>query len=308
MQIRSMLHAWETKTLPIAEAEHYEFHDKKHRNPDSKPPSFKKVVKGKIDFLGMVKGQDDKTYKKFKQQYQKLIFREKGLRKTKSYDKINIHNIPRVYTEGETDALILNTAWKKLYPELDCPFIIKDCHPTRKTDPKTTIGGTDVLKSLMKNLNDDAQFISIGVFDRDDAGLSALSEINNYVLDQDDDWKLSIPRKSGCFVLPIISGREQYAINKNLCIEFYFDDDVITRRNTNNRGLSFSLHLGKREVTYIDDPEMYKKYPELRKIKDDGGKMTFANEIVPSLNESHFEPFKIIFDKILKLIEKLESA
>lgn len=307
MQIRAMLHAWDTKGLDAAELEHNELYDKKHRNPKSEPPAFKKVVKGKIDYLGMVKGKNNKTYLKYKQQYHMLILREKGLKKIKSFGEHDINKKPRVYTEGITDTLILSAAWQKLYPDMDCPFIIKDCHPTRTVDSKTTIGGTDVLKNLLRNLNDDAQFISIGIFDRDDAGLKAINDLNNYVMEQDNDWKISNPRKAGCFALPIIPDREKYADAKNLCIEYFFSDDVISRRNPEGKGLSLSIYLGNREISVTDDPETSKKYPDLRKIKDDGGKMVFASEIVPMLDASHFAPFKLVFDKLFNLVEKLEN-
>jgi hypothetical protein len=201
--------------------------------------------------------------------------------------------------------MILKTAWEKLYKSIACPFIIKDCNPTQSS--RGSAGGASVLKNYLKNLNEDAQIISIGVFDRDDEGINSFNEIN-YVTEQDDDWKISLQRKAGCFTLPIPRGREKYAENKNLCIEYYFDDEVIESKNTDERGLSFSIYIGRKEISLEEDPELGKKYPELRKIRDDGGKMTFAREIVPPLQESSFEAFSPFFDKVLKLIEKLEDA
>jgi RNA-directed DNA polymerase len=308
MQIRAMLHTWDKNGLQAAEKEHYECYDDKHRHPDYDPPSFHKVVKGKIDFLGMVKGKDNRTYLKYKKQYHMLILREKGLRRTRSFDENDVDKKPRVYTEGLTDALILSVAWKKLYSEIDCPFVIKDCHPTRKTSPETTVGGADVLKNLLINLNEEAQFISIGIFDRDDAGVNALNSIKDYAIDAECDWRISLPRKAGCFALPLPVGREKYGDSKKFCIEFYFNDEILSLKNKEDRGLSFSIHLGKREVKERDDPETVRKYAEERTIKDDGGKMIFAKEIVPTLDVNHFEPFRTIFEKILKLIEKLEPA
>ncbi|MEK6221057.1 MAG: hypothetical protein N2D54_02290, partial [Chloroflexota bacterium] len=43
---------------------------------------------------------------------------------------------------------------------------------------------------------------------------------------------------------------------------------------------------------------------ETRIIK--GGKNVFANEIVPTLGPEHFENFKILFRKILSMIEVFE--
>lgn len=305
MQIRAMLYAWEKYGIQSAEAVHNQLYRPKHRNPKRDLPSFKKVVKGKIEYLGMVKGKDNRIYQLFKKQYHNLILQEKGLRRVKSFDEINLDKRPRVYTEGVTDAMILQTAWEKLYKGIDCPFIIKDCNPTRSS--RGSAGGASILKNYLKNLNEDAQVISIGIFDRDDEGISSFNEIN-YVTEQDDDWKMSLQRKAGCFTLPIPSGREKYAENKNLCIEYYFDDEVIASKNADGRGLSLSIHILRKEITIEEDPELGQRYPELRKIRDDGGKMTFAKEIVPSLEISAFESFKPVFEKALKLIEKIENA
>lgn len=66
-QIRAMLHAW--KAHGYAKAEH-EYHSRylRNRNPLSSPPSFRLVLKGKIEFVGSVKGKGDFVYKKFLQQ------------------------------------------------------------------------------------------------------------------------------------------------------------------------------------------------------------------------------------------------
>ena len=164
-----------------------------------------------------------------------------------------------------------------------------------------------MLRDFLKNLNEDAQIISIGIFDRDDAGMKALNEIN-YPAKQDDDWKVSMQRKAGCFTLPIPSGRQEYADNKNLCIEYYFDDETVASKNADGRGLSFSIYLDRKEVPVEDDPALGEKYPESRKIKDDGGKMVFAREIVPTLQVTAFENFKPVFEKVLKLIGTIEES
>ncbi len=76
--------------LQKAEAVHNELYSSNHRNPENDFPSFKKIVRGKIEFLGLVKGKEDKTYQKFKKQYHKLILQERGLRRVKSFDESNV--------------------------------------------------------------------------------------------------------------------------------------------------------------------------------------------------------------------------
>ncbi|MGD0058199.1 MAG: trypsin-like peptidase domain-containing protein [Verrucomicrobiia bacterium] len=63
-QIRAMLHAWQKYQLPAAEAEYKAKYNKKHRFPEQNAVSFPDVVKGKIQFLGMVRGWDDPIYLK----------------------------------------------------------------------------------------------------------------------------------------------------------------------------------------------------------------------------------------------------
>lgn len=64
-QIRAMLHAWEVYNLAAAEKEFLEKYDRKKRWPFETGTLFKEVVKGKINFLKMVRGDQNLTYQKF---------------------------------------------------------------------------------------------------------------------------------------------------------------------------------------------------------------------------------------------------
>lgn len=64
-QIRAMLHAWEKYGIDAAQADFEAKHDFKHRAPWRDRPSFEDVVKGKIEYLGMVKGKGAFTYLRF---------------------------------------------------------------------------------------------------------------------------------------------------------------------------------------------------------------------------------------------------
>lgn len=71
-QIRAMLHAWRKHGLCAAQ-EHWETkYYKKHRAPWHTPPRFEQVLKGKIEYLGMVRGQDSMAYQKFLDQLGEL--------------------------------------------------------------------------------------------------------------------------------------------------------------------------------------------------------------------------------------------
>lgn len=62
-KIRAMLHAWGKYGLEDAEKEYHDLYcNHGLRNPQRNPPSFVRVVKGKIDYLGMIRGKENPIY------------------------------------------------------------------------------------------------------------------------------------------------------------------------------------------------------------------------------------------------------
>jgi RNA-directed DNA polymerase len=59
-QVRAMLHAWETFGEHMAQAEFRKSYDRKQRN--NKEPKFRAVLRGKIEFIGFIRGRDDALY------------------------------------------------------------------------------------------------------------------------------------------------------------------------------------------------------------------------------------------------------
>ncbi|MBX3203595.1 MAG: trypsin-like peptidase domain-containing protein [Labilithrix sp.] len=71
-QVRAMLHAWRKFGLAAAEAEFFARYDKKHR-PVSKRPTFRRVVRGRLEFIGMVRGKDDPLFQNLLAQYDACV-------------------------------------------------------------------------------------------------------------------------------------------------------------------------------------------------------------------------------------------
>ena len=71
-QIRAMLHAWKKHGLDSAQAEWERKYNVKHRAPWLPTPKFEQILKGKIEYLGMIKGQDSSTYLRFLDQLGEL--------------------------------------------------------------------------------------------------------------------------------------------------------------------------------------------------------------------------------------------
>ena len=60
-----MLHAWEKYGLEAAQAEWECKYNTKHRNTELPIPKFESVLKGKIEYLGMIRGLDSMVYLRF---------------------------------------------------------------------------------------------------------------------------------------------------------------------------------------------------------------------------------------------------
>ncbi|MEB3122349.1 MAG: reverse transcriptase domain-containing protein [Snowella sp.] len=71
-QIRAMLHAWAKFGLEAAEKEYHQKYQSKARFPLKANPTFKQVLKGKIEFLGMVRGKNDSLYRKLLKEFKSL--------------------------------------------------------------------------------------------------------------------------------------------------------------------------------------------------------------------------------------------
>jgi RNA-directed DNA polymerase len=72
-QVRAMLHAWQIYGEDAAQAEFLTRWDKKERCSAGVAPRFRDVVRGKIEFLGAVRGDRDPIYLKLLRQYQARI-------------------------------------------------------------------------------------------------------------------------------------------------------------------------------------------------------------------------------------------
>lgn len=71
-QIRAMLHAWEKYGHDAAQRVFREKYDRPSRRPHTEPPTFGRVIRGRLDFVKMVKGESDPTYRMLCNQLHRL--------------------------------------------------------------------------------------------------------------------------------------------------------------------------------------------------------------------------------------------
>lgn len=68
-QIRAMFHALEKFGPELAKDHFFQYYDKKKRHVPEEQPEFIIILRGKIEFIGMVRGKNDKIYMKFLEKY-----------------------------------------------------------------------------------------------------------------------------------------------------------------------------------------------------------------------------------------------
>lgn len=76
-EISMMLHVWQRYGLESAQTKYAEIRLKKLTIPEEEIPEFKDVLRGKINFLGMVRGKDSAIYLKYLDWYRKLSSKQR---------------------------------------------------------------------------------------------------------------------------------------------------------------------------------------------------------------------------------------
>ncbi|MCF8011867.1 MAG: trypsin-like peptidase domain-containing protein, partial [Clostridiales bacterium] len=71
-QIRAMLHSWEKDGLIKAEQIHLNKYRYKQKNPKAFQPKFSNIVRGKINYIRMIKGEENPVYQKLASKFNDL--------------------------------------------------------------------------------------------------------------------------------------------------------------------------------------------------------------------------------------------
>lgn len=198
-------------------------------------------------------------------------------------------NLPVLFTEGITDKIILENAWKKLYDDAKMPFYIQDCFCA------------DVLYTLLKRGDDgkdgiftqygDKKFL--GLFDFDGKGYESWNGIkwSNHI--EKDPYKcLSKTNDNNGYILLL-------PVPKN----------EIKHQVLNEEG----NHFGNKSILPIEllffGVECLKKYYKKNSIVGGGSEIKFSwkkrslAEKTANLNKEDFINFIPLFDKIKEIIK-----
>ena len=189
-----------------------------------------------------------------------------------------------VITEGKSDKILLEVAWNKLNPNVDCPFkfISSGLH---YIEQERTGGAEAVQRTLefLSNIYDDIKIV--GLFDNDREGNEKFSGLKSIIFESFNDEVFYRKHKTKSIFgvkLPVPTNRTQFVTpnkitQRYLVIEHLFSDDILT------------------QYRMIGDYILGSSVFEIG-----GDKAFFCNE-VENLSSREFHNFNLVFDNITQL-------
>ena len=217
---------------------YFENHSKyKYSDPQAYRPPFQKIVFGKIEFIGMVKGKNNPVYLGLLREFIRLAPEYVKIEYTDDLVPFPVTK-PFIYTEGKTDRKHIAAALgyhksQGLFPNLEIDF------PQGDNDE----GDTLLLQKLKVIETQPEQHTRphIFMFDRDNA------QIIKDVKGNDDFtvWKNNVYS----LAIPIPKHREDM---KEICVEFCYKDDDIVRSDKNARRLFLSREFNPTSGMHLE--------------------------------------------------------
>ncbi|GAB4577767.1 MAG: hypothetical protein Fur0022_04990 [Anaerolineales bacterium] len=301
-EIRGMLNAWEKYGYEAAQQTYRQKYAGKHPEKERERLSFIRVVQGKLNFLKMVKGENNRVYLNLVKWFWKLA---PELAKPEIVAPSPLAK-PMIYTEGKTDWKHLKVAFaalKKLglFGQLDIQFL--------EYGDETPMGDGELLKMCQAGSKMPHDTPQIFIFDRDKP------DIVKQVTDTDKTYKVW-GNNVFSLAIPVPAHRKDVG---DVCIEFYYQDKDIRRTDENGRRLylsdEFDSKNGKhkslniytrsekiRKMTIIDNQVFDFEGASIALSKD-----TFAELIAngnPQFQNVDFSEFGKIFDVIVAILHE----
>jgi RNA-directed DNA polymerase len=233
-QVRAMLHAWKKFGLDTTAQRYYEkYSGYKYADPQKYRPSFQRIVLGKIEFIGMVKGVHSSVYRELLRKFAYL-----------APDYIKYANLGKdfplevlIYTEGKTDGKHLSAALsyyqsQKMFRQVSLSFLDNQgfdnlekrldftvASPEKNSKPHIFIFDRDINKSLYQKVVGSEQYKS---------------------------WRNGVYS----LVLPLPKHRD---LTPEISVEFYYKDSDIVREDSNGRRLFVSTEFDKTTGQHLTD-------------------------------------------------------
>lgn len=222
-------------------------------------------------------------------------------------EEIEAKQLPLVLMEGVTDISIIETAWKKLNPNVEIPFMIRSADPSANISGGGSGGAGSLAKAIESIHPADGRHV-VAVFDHDQEGIKAFDSLskNFKVVKARSHEKRHANGYAVALTLAVAGDNLPVVEAKNLCVEYLFDSDVHQLRDEEGRGLEFK----EQEIVVAAAGKKIPLSPEQQQLFSgalgdlsayrlvSGDKKAFSQNIVPNLEADKFHRFSILFDRI----------
>lgn len=197
---------------------------------------------------------------------------------------------PLIITEGKTDVVLIETAWKKLYSDTEMYF---KCEASGiEFEKEKREGSANNVRRTIEYLSNLSDRPIIGLFDNDRAGNEQFKGVSDKIFEKYDIKNSSRKHNNKnvwAMLLPVPEQRKLFVtdcdmLQRYFVIEHYFSDNVLRYNNMYGRNI-----LGTSVF-------------EVNNKKD-----AFANEI-KGLDPMEFANFEILFKEIDKLLRNIKNA
>ena len=197
---------------------------------------------------------------------------------------------PLIITEGKTDVVLIETAWKKLYPDTEMYF---KCEASGiEFEKEKREGSANNVRRTIEYLSNLSDRPIIGLFDNDRAGNEQFKGVSDKIFEKYDIENSSRKHNNKnvwAMLLPVPDQRKLFVtdcdmLQRYFVIEHYFSDNVLRNNNMYGRNI-----LGTSVF-------------EVNNKKD-----AFANEI-KGLDPIEFVNFEILFIEIDKLLRNIKNV
>lgn len=291
-QVRAMLHAWSKYGLKAAEEEYYSKYVPKGRS--TRPP-FDTIVKGKLEFMRMVRGGKDEVYLKY---HGRLI----GLMQRSGPQVIAKPTLSRILlvTEGKTDQAHIRAALTRFQERGRFLGLDIEHH-----EDEADMGEVELLKFCTSHARRPQPKPVVCLFDCDKAGVVAKVSTDG---EQYKNWSNSV---YSC-ALPIPKHRED---EPGICIEMLYKDSEITKAASNGRRLFLSTEFNRKtsRLKYDTDISVTKPPSKTKKIIDSdvynskGDRLALSKTEFASLVETRTDGFSEFdlsgFEPVFEILE-----
>lgn len=243
---RAIIHSWRTKGIDAATEKFYIKH--KGRKPNANDPALNSIVRGRIEYIGMVKGKKNDIYLKLLRQFYYASHGKIPKSEETRFQQPLLDQYDYVITEGKTDWKHIEAAIASLVSNKLIPPFSPQLYKYEDNEPSGDTTMLDKCKTLSKTNTGKKR---IFVFDNDNKSVfNNATDKGNYY----KNWGNNVFST----VLPV----PEFRNDPNISIEFLYKDKDLYRADSAGRRLytnsefnSDGTHRLEKNIEFGIDPK-----------------------------------------------------